>query len=114
MRFELTDGKKTVAVVHQGDPPELFKDERAGRVRGPLGGGAVGAPFDTDRILIKHGSEYKPPKVDTEKRRRGRQRERGREGDARRSSGIALGVGASAVGIVFLLAAASLRQQRRS
>ncbi len=27
----------------------------------------VGAPFDSDRILIKHGSEYKPPKVDTKK-----------------------------------------------
>ena len=25
VRFALTDGKKTVAVVHQGDPPELFK-----------------------------------------------------------------------------------------
>ena len=24
--FSLTDGKKTVAVVHRGDPPELFKN----------------------------------------------------------------------------------------
>jgi cytochrome c-type biogenesis protein CcmE len=24
-----------------------------------------GTAFDSDRILIKHGNEYKPPKVDT-------------------------------------------------
>ena len=70
VQFELTDGKKTVAVVHRGDPPELFKNERAGgraRAAGPRCD--AGAPFDSDRIMIKHGNEYEPPKVDTKKRR---------------------------------------------
>jgi hypothetical protein len=33
----------------------------------------VGAPFDSDRIMIKHGNEYKAPKVDTKKAAKGEQ-----------------------------------------
>lgn len=62
--FEVTDGKKTVQVVHQGDPPELFKP------RAPVvceGHWARGLTFDSDRILIKHGAQYTPPKVNAAK-----------------------------------------------
>jgi cytochrome c-type biogenesis protein CcmE len=62
--FEVTDGKKTVRVVHQGDPPELFKP------RAPVvceGHWARGLTFDSDRILIKHGAQYTPPKVNADK-----------------------------------------------
>lgn len=58
--FDVTDGKHTVQVVHQGDPPELFK------ARAPVvceGHWARGLTFDSDRILIKHGAQYNPPKV---------------------------------------------------
>ena len=58
--FQVTDGKHTVKVVHQGDPPELFK------ARAPVvceGHWARGLTFDSDRILIKHGAQYNPPKV---------------------------------------------------
>jgi cytochrome c-type biogenesis protein CcmE len=54
VRFDITDGKETIPVVHEGDAPGLFK-----------GRWSKGAAFDSDRILIKHGSEYKPPKVET-------------------------------------------------
>jgi cytochrome c-type biogenesis protein CcmE len=58
--FQVTDGNATVAVVHRGDPPELFKDGAPvvceGRWRGDT--------FSSDRIMIKHGEEYQPPKVD--------------------------------------------------
>jgi len=62
--FEVTDGKKTVSVVHRGDPPELFKP------RAPVvceGHWARGLTFDSDRILIKHGAQYTPPKVNADR-----------------------------------------------
>jgi cytochrome c-type biogenesis protein CcmE len=61
--FAVTDGKKTVRVVHEGDPPELFKAKAPVVCEGHWGKGLV---FESDRILIKHGSSYKPPKVNTE------------------------------------------------
>jgi cytochrome c-type biogenesis protein CcmE len=64
VRFEVTDGKATIPVVHRGDPPGLFKD---GAPVVCEGNWSQGETFDSDRILIKHGNEYKPPDVDSEK-----------------------------------------------
>ncbi len=69
VRFDVTDGKKTVEVVHRGDPPNLFK---AGAPVVCEGRWDRGARFDSDRILIKHGSEYEPPDVDSERASAGR------------------------------------------
>jgi cytochrome c-type biogenesis protein CcmE len=60
--FEITDGKKTAEVVHQGDPPTLFKAGAPVVCEGHWG---TNAAFDSDRIMIRHGAQYKPPKVDT-------------------------------------------------
>ncbi len=60
--FAVTDGKKTVRVVHEGDPPELFKARAPVVCEGHWGKGLV---FDSDRILIKHGDNYSPPKVNS-------------------------------------------------
>ncbi len=60
VNFEITDGKATVEVVHQGDPPSLFKEGAPVVCEGRW---TSGAAFASDRILIRHGSEYKPPKV---------------------------------------------------
>ena len=65
VHFALTDGEKTVDVVHRGDPPELFKRNAPLVCEGRWSAATVGAPFASDRIMIKHGSEYAPPKVDT-------------------------------------------------
>lgn len=67
IEFQLTDGKKTVTVVHHGDRPVLFKNGAPVLCEGKWSAVGTGAPFDSDRILIKHGSEYKPPKVNTKK-----------------------------------------------
>ena len=64
VRFEITDGKTKVPIVHEGDPPELFKAGAPVVCEGKWGSGAA---FDSDRILIKHGNEYTPPKVTTTK-----------------------------------------------
>lgn len=61
VRFELTDGKATAAVLHTGDTPELFKAGAPVVCEGHWGGRTT--TFDSDRILIKHGSDYTPPKV---------------------------------------------------
>ena len=60
VNFEITDGKATVAVIHRGDPPSLFKPGAPVVCEGHW---TSGAAFASDRIMIRHGSEYKPPKV---------------------------------------------------
>lgn len=62
--FEVTDGKETVKVIHQGDPPELFKEGVPVVVEGRWSDSKRGELFISDRIMIKHGNEYSPPKVD--------------------------------------------------
>ena len=60
VEFEITDGKAAVTVVHHGDTPALFKDDVPVVCEGRWGSGRN---FASDRILIKHGSAYEPPKV---------------------------------------------------
>jgi cytochrome c-type biogenesis protein CcmE len=64
VKFEITDGKATAQVLHRGDPPDLFKPGAPVVCEGRWGRGQA---FDSDRILIKHGNEYEPPKVKTKK-----------------------------------------------
>lgn len=61
VRFEVTDGAETAAVVHRGDPPDLFQDGIPVVCEGRWGDGEA---FASDRILIRHGNEYEPPSVD--------------------------------------------------
>lgn len=61
--FKVTDGRRTVRVVHAGDPPQLFKAKAPVLCEGKWGRGLT---FDSDRILIKHGASYKPPKVNAD------------------------------------------------
>ena len=63
VHFEVTDGEKTAEVVHRGDPPELFDDGVPVLCEGRWG---TGDAFRSDRILIRHGAEYTPPKVDAD------------------------------------------------
>jgi cytochrome c-type biogenesis protein CcmE len=67
VNFEVTDGRNTVVVHHDGDTPALFKNGAPVVVEGHWASTANNAPFDSDRILIKHGADYTPPKVDTKK-----------------------------------------------
>jgi cytochrome c-type biogenesis protein CcmE len=63
VRFRLTDGKAVVTVHHTGDTPALFKEGAPVVAEGHWASVAKRAPFDSDRILIKHGADYTPPKV---------------------------------------------------
>jgi cytochrome c-type biogenesis protein CcmE len=66
VRFRITDGKSTVTVDHSGDPPDLFKPGAPVVCEGHWAkAGVANAAFDSDRILIRHGADYTPPKVNT-------------------------------------------------
>lgn len=71
--FSITDGKATATVVHRGDPPSLFEDGAPVVCEGRWG--KAGA-FDSDRIMIRHGNEYRPPDVDSKGARPGPPSER--------------------------------------
>lgn len=58
--FEVTDGTKTVEVSHVGDLPTLFDDKVPVVCEGHWGRNGT---FDSDRIMIRHGNDYTPPKV---------------------------------------------------
>jgi len=61
--FDLTDGVASVRVHHHGDPPELFEDGAPVVSEGHW----LGSEFDSDRLMIKHGADYRPPAVDASK-----------------------------------------------
>lgn len=58
--FEVTDGHQTARVIHEGDPPELFGDGIPVVCEGAF---RQDGRFASDRIMIRHGSEYRPPDV---------------------------------------------------
>lgn len=65
--FQVTEGGRTATVFHRGDPGDLFKDGAPVICEGRFVKGDAGAVprFESDRLMIKHGSEYRPPPVDT-------------------------------------------------
>ncbi len=66
VRFEITDGKRTIRVVHTGGQPSLFKERAPVVVEGRFGA-PLTSVFHSDRILIRHGADYEPPRVDVSK-----------------------------------------------
>jgi cytochrome c-type biogenesis protein CcmE len=65
--FRVTDGKHTVLVKHDGDTPALFKNGAPVVCEGHWASKTGTEVFLSDRILIKHGADYTPPKVNTKK-----------------------------------------------
>lgn len=63
VRFEIISAGVVVPVLHRGDPPELFKPG----IPVVLEGHWDGAVYASDRIMVKHTSEYReknPDRVD--------------------------------------------------
>jgi cytochrome c-type biogenesis protein CcmE len=60
MRFDITDGKNTIAVAYQGLLPDLFREGQGVVTEGTL------EPFGTfraDSVLAKHDETYMPKEV---------------------------------------------------
>jgi cytochrome c-type biogenesis protein CcmE len=55
VRFTIEENGAAVLVRHQGDPPELFRPG----IPVVLEGHWQGAAFASDRIMVKHTSEYR-------------------------------------------------------
>jgi cytochrome c-type biogenesis protein CcmE len=63
VRFDIISAGVVVPVVHRGDPPELFKEG----IPVVLEGHWDGNVYASDRIMVKHTSEYReenPDRVD--------------------------------------------------
>ena len=63
VRFEIISAGSVVPVVHRGDPPELFKPG----IPVVLEGHWDGDVYASDRIMVKHTTEYReqnPDRVD--------------------------------------------------
>lgn len=58
VRFLLTDGVQQVPVVNSGQPRGVFAEGQGAIVEGTFGPDGV---FRSDRLLVKHGNEYRPP-----------------------------------------------------
>ncbi|MGQ0825324.1 MAG: cytochrome c maturation protein CcmE [Actinomycetota bacterium] len=56
--FVVTEGGVTAAVTYDGAPPELFEECAPVVVEGRWSG----TTFAADRLLIRHGNEYEPPR----------------------------------------------------
>ena len=60
VRFDVTDGKSTVAVAYQGLLPDLFREGQGVVAEGALD--AAGT-FRADNVLAKHDENYMPREV---------------------------------------------------
>jgi len=56
--FQVTDGKKTVDVYCDGNPPQMFKEGIGVVVEGQLHTDGI---FRTSRVMVKHSNEYEAP-----------------------------------------------------
>jgi cytochrome c-type biogenesis protein CcmE len=68
MEFDVSDGKNQVHVRSNGVPPQMFREGIGVVVEGTM---TKGGYFQCDRLMVKHGNDYRAPKsgeaVDTEK-----------------------------------------------
>lgn len=66
LQFQLTDGTKTILVMSDQTPPQMFQEEMGVVVEGKLSKGvgrlSGGVYFVADRLMVKHSNEYHPPK----------------------------------------------------
>jgi cytochrome c-type biogenesis protein CcmE len=60
VRFDVTDGNRTVPVTYQGVLPDLFREGQGVVAEGTLDGSGV---FKADNVLAKHDEKYMPKEV---------------------------------------------------
>jgi len=60
VRFEVTDGKRTVPVAYRGLLPDLFREGQGVVAEGALDPGGI---FRADSVLAKHDETYMPKDV---------------------------------------------------
>jgi cytochrome c-type biogenesis protein CcmE len=68
VRFEVTDGKRTVPVAYRGLLPDLFREGQGVIAEGALDPGGI---FRADSVLAKHDETYMPKEVADALKRQG-------------------------------------------
>jgi cytochrome c-type biogenesis protein CcmE len=68
VRFEVTDGKRTVSVAYHGLLPDLFREGQGVIAEGALDPGGI---FRADSVLAKHDETYMPKDVADALKRQG-------------------------------------------
>ena len=64
LEFDVTDKKATVHVKSNGVPPQMFREGIGVVVEGRLGGDGM---FMSDRVMVNHSNEYRPPTAEEAK-----------------------------------------------
>lgn len=59
LKFQMKDGSHEITIISHETPPQMFQDEMGVVVEGKLASNGV---FNADRLMVKHGNEYRPPK----------------------------------------------------
>jgi len=59
LSFDLKDDQKSVSVTTTRTPPQMFQEGLGVIVEGAL---QADGKFHADRLMVKHGNEYRPPK----------------------------------------------------
>lgn len=60
LEFSVTDGTDTVPVKSKGAPPQMFRENIGVIVEGTM---TKGGYFDSNRLMVSHGNEYRAPKT---------------------------------------------------
>ncbi len=60
VRFLVTDGRRSIEVVHRGAPQQLFSEGRGVVVEGTYDG----AVFHSDAMLVRHDEQYRVEDVE--------------------------------------------------
>jgi len=58
LSFQITDDHRSVPVVTTKTPPQMFQEGMGVVVEGAL---RPDGKFDAERLMVKHGNEYRPP-----------------------------------------------------
>ena len=80
VRFDVTDGNRTIPVTYQGILPDLFREGQGVVAEGTID--ASGA-FRADNVLAKHDETYMPKEVADALKKQGHWKEDGGRGAAR-------------------------------
>lgn len=59
LSFQITDDHRSVPVVTTKTPPQMFQEGMGVVVEGAL---QSDGKFNAERLMVKHGNEYRPPK----------------------------------------------------
>jgi cytochrome c-type biogenesis protein CcmE len=79
VRFEVTDGNRTIPVTYQGILPDLFREGQGVVAEGALDGSGV---FKADNVLAKHDETYMPKEVADALKKQGHWKDEGRKSSA--------------------------------